>query len=200
MKKTIFSAVLMLSAAVMSTSCGGGQTEEVNNDTVFTDELCDSLSYTMGAFMGVNLHDEIRNSPNADDFIEGYQLIAGHKYSYEKLLGMRAGIYIAEQFANIENQGVKINRNVFLQQFRKYIQDSQLDQAEYALLYKKFQDIVRQIDIIIQKRENMRALTAPAVDVYEITAEEMVETLNDTVAVQEQEITAFEQEMEQSAL
>lgn len=139
-----------------TTSCGGGKAEEVNKDTVVSQELADSISLAWGAFMGVNLQDEIRHSDKIDDYIEGYQLIVGQKFSHEKLMGMRQGLFQAEQFANLESEGIEINRDLYLQQFRKYLQQFDLPQEEYAMLYKMVQDKSNEIEEILYKREQMR--------------------------------------------
>lgn len=160
MKKFLIGTTLAAALFLNLTSCGGGQKCEVDNDTIVSQELTDSMSRALGAFMGANLRDEVRYTKNIDEYIEGYQLLAGHKYSYEELMGIRAGLYVAEQFAAMRQQGVEINRDLFLQEFRKYIQALDLDNGEYAVLYKNFQDVLKAVDEILLRREQMRNMAA----------------------------------------
>lgn len=156
MKKILLGIVMLVALTATTTSCGGGAEKTVDNDTIVSRETCDSLSVALGKFMGINLQDEVRYLPIVDEYIEGYQLIAGHKYSLAQLMGIRAALRMAEQFINMEAEGVNVDRNLFMQQFRKYIQDFDLDRAEYALVYKEVQDFYQAIDNILMKREQMR--------------------------------------------
>lgn len=185
MKKFFIGTALIATLALSSTSCGGGDRAEVNNDTVITRELTDSMSRTLGAFMGVNLQDEVRYSDQLTDYIEGYQLIAGNKYSNEKLRGIRAGLFAAEQFANMEMQGVPVNRDLFMQEFRNYLQKMDLDPAEYNQLYNEFQTIMRQIDNILMAREQMRmGVEVPQIEIEEEIADSLTNAGVETEVVE----------------
>lgn len=156
-KNLIIGAVALAGMALTASSCcGSGSCSEVNADTVFTRQFTDSMSMALGAFMGANGQDEIRYSSDINDYIEGYQLVAGQKFSHEKLAGIRAGLFAADQFAGLEAQGVPVNRALYMQAFRRYLQDFNLPQEEYAVLYKKFQDVINKVDEILFKREEMR--------------------------------------------
>lgn len=175
MKKLILSSALT-AALLFTTACGGGEKGEVNNDSVISKELTDSMSRALGAFMGVNLKEEVRFSNNVDDFIEGYQLVAGHEFSREKLLGIRAGMYAAEQFMNMSAQGVEVNRDLYLQEFRNYLQKEVLTEAEYQALYTRYQEIIQQIENILLTRDKMRLATEPQTEVpVEVVEETVVE-------------------------
>ena len=175
MKKFVIGASLSIVLMLCSTSCGGGSSVAVDNDTVVSQQLADEFSSTLGAFMGCNRQDEVRYSQNISDYIEGYQLVVGNRFSDEKLLGIRAGLYIADQFQALENEGIEMNRDLFLQEFRKYIQKMDLDAQEYALLYQKFQDVLKSVDEIMEKREQMRN-SAPEEEVMPVNVEVVEET------------------------
>ena len=156
MKKVILGATLLAGLMFTTSSCGGGKGGDVNQDTVISHELTDSMSRALGAFMGVNLQGEVGYSNNIDDYIEGYQLVAGHTYSREKLMGMRAGMYAADQFLLMAAQGIDVNRDQFLQEFRKYLQKSELTGDEYKELYMEYQRIMSEVEKILIKRDELR--------------------------------------------
>ena len=181
--KKIFIGIALFAGLTLATSCGGGQRGEVNSDTVLTREFTDSMSMALGAFMGANLQDEVRYTQNVDDYIKGYQLVAGHKFSNEELMGIRAGMFVAENFANLEAQGVEINRDLYMQEFRKYLQDKDLEQAQYAILYKNFQDFIQAVDQMLMKRDQLRQNA-----VAEVAETEVVEALTDSTETVVEEI------------
>lgn len=199
MKKFFIFAAILSSFALATNSCGGGDKTEVNSDTVVSKQLADSVSVSLGAFLGANSQNELTGIGNVDDYIEGFQLVAGHKYSIDKLRGIEKGLMIAKQFANMESQGVEVNRDLFLQQFRRYINNSELNQAEYGVLYNDFQNVMQRVENILQKREMMRngkmavPQAAPTVENAETVTETEVQTPSETVetteAVEETEVT-----------
>ena len=187
MKKLIIGAALIAGMSLASTSCGGGEQKEVNNDTIVTREFTDSLSRALGAFMGANGQNEVRNIANIDDYIKGYQLVAGQKLSYEEIMGMHAGLFAAEQFFNMDNQGVEVNRDLYLQEFRKNIQNKDLTQEEFTKLYNDFQRMINILDQMLLKREQMRAGVVEEVAVEEeaVVEPDSLEELLDIEAVSE---------------
>lgn len=165
---------MIAAIAFGATSCGGGDKKEVNTDTIVSVELADSMSVALGAFMGANAQGEIPNAENIDDYIKGYQLIVGHNFSYEELMGMRAGLYVATQFAGLESQGIELNRDLYLQQFRKYIQKENLSQAELGQLFQNYQSVINSVENILALREQMRMADVKAQMNAEILAEEEI--------------------------
>lgn len=189
MKKFLLGIAVIAGFATLSTSCGGCNDKCVDNDTIVSKQTCDSLSVALGKFMGINLQDEVRYLPSIDEYIEGYQLIAGHKYTPAKLMGIRAAIRMAEQFTNMEAEGVNVNRDLFMRQFRNYLQDFDMNQVEYALVYKEVQDLYQTIDRILEKREQMRRGEVDEVMVVE-EAEGVIPT--DSLDVFEEETNVVE--------
>lgn len=172
MKRNVILSAVISSFVLLTMSCGGGKNAEQLNDTVVSTSLSDSISSAMGAFMGVNLQDEVRYLQDVDDYIAGYQLVAGQKYSTAKLMGIRAGLYIADQFMRMEEEGIKVNRSLYLNEFRKYIRKFDISQTEYPLLYENVQNLQAEVMAILERREALRN-------------NENVEVVADTVAIEE---------------
>lgn len=156
MKKFFLGAMALVAACAMSTSCSGGEQSQVNNDSIVSPELCDSLSIVLGQFTGANLNDDVKGLKNIDEFIEGYQLIAGHEYSAEKLMGMTAAMNAAQQFHMMAMDGVNIDRDTFMREFRKYITQEELSTEEFSKLYATVEQLYRRVGEIIQRRDQMR--------------------------------------------
>lgn len=200
MKNLIIGTALFAGLLVSTTACGGGQKGDVNQDTVISRELTDSMSRSLGAFMGVNLQDQIFTGADVDEFIEGYQMMTAAPLTREKLLGIRAGIYAAEQFMNMSQQGVEVNRDLYLQEFRKYLQKQDLTPEEHKALYDQFQSLINNIENILMKRDQMRmeALAPQTIETpqpepqaieTETVTEEVIETPAETEVSVNEEIT-----------
>lgn len=190
MKKLCILAAIAAVLGFSATSCGGGENREVNNDTVVSAELSDSMSVALGAFLGVDCQNETAYIDNLDDYIEGYQMMVGQEFSPEKLMGMRQGLFVAEQFMNYKAEGININRHLFLQQFRNYVQKVDIDQKEYSVLYTNLQNVVSRIENILSKREQMRNeaagedVTAVVEETEQGTPDEYVEEVEEDVTVE----------------
>lgn len=198
MKKIILGALLLAGMATATTSCGNGDATNVNTDSIIPVELTDSVSHALGAFYGASMQDEI-SGLDAKDYIEGYQMMVGNNYSQAKIMGMRAGIQTATQFMMMEMDGIKVDRDIFMQEFRNYIQNKDMNDAEFAILYDRINKLQQEVMAILEKREMMRqGIAAPAeqtfpqqVEVAEVEEEVVVEepveagmtSTPDTVAV-----------------
>ena len=144
--KNFFIGIAMLTAASsILSSCGGGENTPVNSDTIISAQLSDSISMAMGAFTGANIRAQNPNITSPDDFIKTYQLIVAGKYTKNQLLALSAALYMAQQIYGMESDGIPINRDILLQEFRKYFQNTDFDSHQMALLYERAQQLSGQV-------------------------------------------------------
>ena len=155
-KNLILALAALVTFGASLTSCGGWHSESVNNDTIVSTQLADSLCMSLGAFIGANLQEQMGKIENMDEFIEAYQLIVGHRYTPEQITAMNAAFYSLQQLVSMENAGIKVNRELFLQEFRKYLQNQNLTHEQISALFNKYQQTSAKVSAIIEKREAMR--------------------------------------------
>ncbi len=193
MKKIVIGALLLAGVATATTSCGNGDATAVNTDSIIPTELLDSVSCSLGAFYGASMQDEVAGlDVDMKEFIEGYQMMVGSNFSNSKLMGMRAGVQTAAQFMLMEQDGIKVDRDRFMQEFRNYIQDPNMDETQFAILYDRINKLQQEVMAIIEKRELMRHAKAAgepvALDpevVADVDSVVVVEDLVEEVAVAE---------------
>ena len=157
MKKFIIGALFSGAVFMSVTSCGCGSTEEcgVNNDTVISPQLVDSISLTLGGFDGARKAQEYGPIENVKDYIAGYQLVVGNKFSEAMINGLYDGIHAVLNIDSGELAlGIKINRDLYLQEFRKYIQNGTSE--DLTQIYEQLSNLSNQIEEILAKREEMR--------------------------------------------
>ena len=181
MKKIILGAAVTMS--MLATSCGGGTPADVDNDTIFSRELSDSISETMGAFYGATLQYQTANMASIDEFIEGYQLIAGHQYTDDQINGITTALQLVRQIQALEAEGIEINRDLLLREFRKYIQRENMDDMEFAQLYDQAEKLNKRMSTIIERREVLRG-NIPATETIMTETPEQPAPV-DSIAVEE---------------
>lgn len=176
MKKIFISAMLVLSGVFAFTSCCcSGSKCETTNDTIVPKQLSDSVSMILGAFEGSLLNPYVDNDFDADElaraqaeqaqFIEGFQLIVGNDFSQSKLDGMRAALNVMYDIDGTESSAdISIDRNLYLQAFRRYIQDKNLTAEDKNNLYLTIQTLSARIEKVIERRNQMRGETPEAGD------------------------------------
>ena len=161
MKKLFIGTFLLIGLAMSSTSCGGEEKQEVNNDTVVSESLTDSLSMALGECYGYFCQQDIGPNRNVEEFIKGLQLVVGHNFTRDELEGIMAGYKISQDIKFREEQGIAINRDLFLQQFRSYIQNRDINPVMGAEIYHKYDMLSERVENILSKREEMRKKQSP---------------------------------------
>lgn len=157
MKKIIISAVMTAGLMLSATSCGCGEKCNVDNDTIITPEMADSLSLTLGAFDGTRANPFVRQYDDMNEYLEGFQMIVGNKFSYSKQRGMADGLYVLDEIEKKEFiLDTKLNRDLYLQEFRKFVQDTALRSDQQEILYNRLEELNQAIEKVLQERETKR--------------------------------------------
>lgn len=153
MKKLLLGAFMLATLGVFTTSCGGDK-KEVNNDSLITPALNDSLANALGAYYGADCATNFDNSVNIDEFIKGVQLVVGNDFTPSEMFGIAYALQnLAPYFEENKEYGIELSRDLFLQQFRKYVQRKDITADEYNLLYNQLAQLSKTYSEIIKKRE-----------------------------------------------
>ena len=161
MKKFIFGAALVMSLGAVFTSCGGGEKAAVNTDTVISKQLSDSVSLTLGAMTGLDVQAQLGQISDPEQFLKVFQLIIGRDYTPQEFMALNAGAYAVQQIMNLKSQGVDIDRDLFLQEFRKYFSDGDRSGQSRAVINTQAQELGTQLQNIFVRREAMRNGISP---------------------------------------
>lgn len=166
MKKLIFAASLLIASCMSLTSCGGQGETQTDNDTIFNAELTDSISMSIGSFNAGMARNQLGYTGNAE-FIKGVQLIVGSDFSPEQLQGMLfAQNQIEPLIQGLKSEGLDVNRDLVLQEFRKVMNDKDFTDDKFMTIYENYNKAANKISEVISLREQKRAAatTQPADD------------------------------------
>lgn len=201
MKKLIFSALFAGAVCAGLTSCGAGEQGEVNTDSVFTAEFTDTFTTVSGNQIGIEIARYIASTEDMTGkefdrqaFLKGLQLITGSTYSDEFIEGVQYGANIAMTINSLKAQGLDINRDELLRNVRRLVMADSIGQAEQDYYIAESQRLFNQLNVILDKRQQMRAgitptAPQPAPSVQPELNEEIEALLNDedtTIAVEEE--------------
>ena len=186
MKKILFCALIGSALTFGAASCSDSNSA---SDSDFPKQLVDSLSMTYGAFDGTRLNQFASNIEDMDEFIEGYQLVVGNEFSVSKYNGMAAALEAVQAMYNMKmSTGIDINRDLYLQEFRKYIQSTDLSNEELAGLYQRLEKLGQSVEEILQKREAQAQQQEPAPAPEAVEAQTPVEATENVTVEEEIEI------------
>ena len=199
MKKLIFSALFAGAVCAGLSSCGAGDKGEVNTDSVFTAEFVDTFTTVSANQIGIELaryisatEDMTGKEFDRQEFLKGLQLITGSNYSDEFIEGVQYGCNIALTINTLKAQGLEMNRDELLRNIRRIVMADSISQADHDYYIAESERLFKQLNAILDKRQQMRAgiqpvqMAAPAGEL-ELSPEEMQALLNgdNTQAVEE---------------
>lgn len=150
---------------ILTTGCNTENACDADSNNVISTQVADSLSMSLGAFTGArynwwsettgDLTSEQKAQMEAEmrDFIEGFQLVVGNKYSDSKLYGIYVALNAMNEIEGAEQTaGININRSLYLKEFRKYVQQQNLTPDDISNLYLREQSIRSSIEKILEKQ------------------------------------------------
>jgi FKBP-type peptidyl-prolyl cis-trans isomerase len=152
MKKFFIGACAAL--AVIASSCDKNAQDA--SKSVLSDQLADSISTFYGKTVGnYFLNDYTRFSEqntdeviSKEDILKGFQAAFGAADSKGAVMGMRVAAQILDEMNNLQEQGIIVDRNKFIQNFKEsFLQDSlsmeqmQETGSQFQVLMKRAQDI-----------------------------------------------------------
>lgn len=169
--KKIFPVAIaaILAIGAMTSCCGKGQccgSDSCDADTTLSKELSDSVSIAQGTYIGDAI---LSNMPqinrdgdiNKQDLLKGIQLIFGADDSKANQIGMQFGIQMLNEIKQMEEMGIKVDRKLMLESFKKaFLQDS-IDQQEAQHAFGVFQRLLNTAQAEIKAKEEARIAASP---------------------------------------
>lgn len=161
MKKIILGMSAM--ALMFTTSCCGSSSCDATNDSCIVNG--DSLSIAIGAGMGSGICSQINSIPDSaykaklskDEIIEGLEyVLAIDTANVGRTAGLDIGLKLMSQIQYFEKEGVKIDRRLVLEQFKKALMQDSVPMTELF----EYQTFIQTADGIIIKEKERKRLEA----------------------------------------
>lgn len=154
MKKLILGACGLLMLAGVSCSKGSDSTEKLPK------ELCDSISMysgrTIGAYVLSDYLNYIKHSDSnisKEDIIKGIQIAIANADNEGVSVGLQIGAQIIGQISRYEAEGIEVNRNEIVKNFRKIFEADTLDMEGLAVDNGIMGGLMQQVQNIKEERE-----------------------------------------------
>lgn len=139
MKKLIYGACALL--AVAAVGCSKGSCDKESCAAVN-----DSLSIAYGQYVGSMMFNEfgqVGTEENAkEDFMKGMQLVLGAKPGRNERMGMQVAFQLSNELEQLEEQGIRLDRNKVVDQFKKYFLADSLNQAQISNIQMNFRELI----------------------------------------------------------
>lgn len=150
-------------------SCGGhGDAAAVDNDTVISKSLADSISVTQGKYIGgYVLNDYMNFAANSsqafskEDIVKGVQLVFSGDKSQATIMGMQLGMQMLQEVKQLQAQGIDIDRDLLISNFKRAFLQDTVNQLANTTTYNEFQVLTARAEEIITARENARRAATP---------------------------------------
>ena len=146
-------------ALMFATSCGNGSNED--NGLV----NADSLATAIGAGMGGSVNNQIKTITDSayvaklskEEIVKGVEYVLAIDTTNEgRLAGLGIGLQLAQQVQYFEKEGVKIDRRLVLEQFKKALMQDSVPMTELF----EYQTFIQTADGIIIKEKERKRLEA----------------------------------------
>lgn len=155
MKKFLFLAMAALLVGTSMTSCKGGKSK--------ADQVNDSIAELTGNFWGKQLKATFQFMPERFQGTDKDQLVKGiidmvnmdttqHDMSY--MQGLQMGMQVYQQLAQLEAQGVNVDRKLFINEFKKVL-DSK-DTLDMEKLEKEMQEMNGKMMAMIDRAQTIK--------------------------------------------
>lgn len=170
MKKIITAAcVAVLGAAALSSCCGKGECTKgaCDSDTTVAKEVLDSISIAQGAYIGQAV---LSNYPmmeqqdptmSKEAIIKGIQTVFGSAKDHGTQLGIQFGLQMLNEMKQLEDMGIKVDRSLMLDNFKKAFLQDTVDQQEAQMAYAYYQGLVNRVQAEQRAREEARIAASP---------------------------------------
>ena len=155
MKKFLF---LVIAALLVGTTVTGCKGKSESN------KLNDSIAEILGKMTGTQLKAQLQFNPNMANDLDKDQLMKGMidvfnmdttKNSQSYIQGLQWGMQFYHQLAQLEVQGVHVDRKLFINEFKKALEGK--DTLKLETLEQEFQNTQMQIMGMIERAQKARA-------------------------------------------
>ena len=144
MKKFLFLVMAVVLLGTTVTGCKGKKSE--------ADKINDSIAEMMGKMSGYDLKADFQENSqqydnlDKDEFLKGMLTVINMdttKNNQSYLAGLQAGMRLYQQLVQSEAQGIKIDRKIFLNEFKKIIESK--DSLDMTKLQKEMDDMQNKV-------------------------------------------------------
>lgn len=167
MKKLISAAcAASLALAAFTSCCNGGSCPASDSDNQLSKATIDSISEAQGNYIGQAV---LSNFPmmqrqgqvSKDEIIRGIQTVFGAPQNQGTQIGIQFGLQMLNEMKQLEDMGIKVDRQLMLANFKKaFLQDS-INQDEAQTAFALYQSLVSQVQAEMKARENARIAASP---------------------------------------
>lgn len=166
--KKLFSAAMAatLTVAALSSCCGKGECGTDGCDTAVAKATVDSISIAQGAYIGCAVLSnypmiEQQGDVTKEEIIKGIQLVLGAPDNNGVKIGIQFGIQMLNEMKQLEGLGIKVDRTLMLNNFKKAFLSDSIDQAAAQRAYAYYQNLVGEVQKAQQEREEARKAQSP---------------------------------------
>lgn len=158
----------LLALASLSSCCGKGlcANDQCDADATVSQAVVDSISMAQGAYIGQSVLSnypmiEREGSVSKEDIIKGIQTVFGANDNRGTQIGIQFGLQMLNEIKQLEDLGIKVDRTVMLNSFKKaFLQDS-IDQMGAQRAYSVYQGMVNKVQADNKAREEARIAASP---------------------------------------
>lgn len=144
MKKFLFSVMAILLLGSFVTGCKGNSQSNATND---------SIAKYMGKMQGTIIKEQFQQDKemskqfDQDQYIKGMMTVINMdstKNNRSYVQGLEEGMKLYKELLELENQGISVNRSIYLKEFRAVIEDK--DSLDLKKVEKEIEDMRNKLD------------------------------------------------------
>lgn len=166
----LFTAACVASIALasMSSCCSKGScaNDSCDADATVSKALVDSISMAQGAYIGQAV---LSNYPmmqregavSKEDIIKGIQTVFGANANRGTQIGIQFGLQMLNEMKQLEDIGIKVDRSVMLNNFKKAFLKDSINQEDAQRAYAAYQGMVNKVQAEQKAREEARIAASP---------------------------------------
>ena len=177
MKKLIFGACAAL--MLVGASCSKGNATE--STTKIPKEISDSVSMYSGSTLGAYvLSDYLNYIKTSDNDVSKASILKGIQIALANddeatVIGLQIGAQVLSQFKRFEEQGIEVNRNEFLKNFRRVFEADTVNMDALATENSIMTELMGRVQTIVDERK--QAEQASQVEAAKEEAAKYIENL-----------------------
>lgn len=165
--KNLFLALTMASAAIVATSCcGKGECSTNGIDTTLSKATVDSIALAEGSYIGQAI---LSNYPrmaqdgidSKEDIIKGIQLAINSGDNRSTVVGMQFGIQMLNEMKQLEDAGIKVDKELVLKAFKNEFLKDSTDQSQAEMTYGSYQMLVEKAQHELQAKKDAVIAASP---------------------------------------
>lgn len=150
-------------------SCGGsGSAATVDNDTIISKNLADSISIAQGNYIGAfvladytNFMSHNQQTFPKEDIVKGLQIVFGSDKNQATMMGMQIGMQMLQEVRQLEAQGIEIDHEMLISNFKRAFMQDSVNLAANTEAYEQYQALVSRAQTIIMARDKARKAAEP---------------------------------------